>query len=84
MNLKSGSSNQFEFSQFASLKEFNNPMEMWLALHKQQFSKGEQVALKRLVRFPAKIPGVANAKIGTVLKAIHEDYVGNGISRSTF
>jgi hypothetical protein len=40
--------------------------------------------LKRLVRFSAKIPGVSNAKIGTVLKAINEDYQGNGISRSTF
>jgi N-acetylglutamate synthase-like GNAT family acetyltransferase len=40
--------------------------------------------LKRLVRFSAKVPGVCNAKIGTLLKAINEDYQGNGISRSTF
>ncbi|WP_237562939.1 hypothetical protein [Bacillus dakarensis] len=59
-------------------------MEMWLALHKFEFTKGELVGLKRLVRFAAKIPGVANAKIGTFLKAIHEEYEGNGISRSTF
>ena len=85
MNLKSGSIDQFEqFSQFASLKEFNSHMEMWLAVHKHDFSKGELVGLKRLVRFAAKIPGVSNAKIGTILKAIHEEYEGNGISRSTF
>lgn len=85
MNLKSSSVDQFEqFSQFTNLKEFNAHMEMWLAVHKDQFTKGELVGLKRLARFAAKIPGVSNAKIGTVLKTIHEEYNGNGISRSTF
>ncbi|WP_406581105.1 hypothetical protein [Bacillus salipaludis] len=85
MNIKSGNIERFEqFSQFESLKEFNNHMEMWLAEHKADFSKGELVGLKRLVRFAAKIPGVCNAKIGTVLKAIHDEYHDNGISRSTF
>jgi hypothetical protein len=42
------------------------------------------MGLKRLVRFAAKIPGVCNAKIGTILKAIHEEYHDNAISRSTF
>ncbi|ETI65976.1 hypothetical protein BAVI_24888 [Neobacillus vireti LMG 21834] len=85
MNLKSGSVEGFEqFSQFESLKEFNHHMEMWLLEHKTDFSKGELVGLKRLVRFAAKIPGVCNAKIGTVLKAIHDEYNDNGISRSTF
>ncbi|MFP7299056.1 hypothetical protein [Neobacillus niacini] len=85
MNLKSGRIEGFEqYSQFTSLKEFNTHVEMWLAVKKVDFSKGELVALKRLVRFSAKIPGVSNAKIGTILKAINEDYQGNGISRSTF
>ncbi|WP_394139396.1 hypothetical protein [Cytobacillus oceanisediminis] len=85
MNLKAGSIDQFEqFSQFTNLQEFNTHLEMWLAVHKDHFSKGELVGLKRLARFAAKIPGVSNAKIGTVLKAIHEEYSGNGISRSTF
>lgn len=85
MNLKNGCIEQFEtYSQFSSLKEFNTHMEMWLAVHKDDFSKGERVGLKRLVRFAAKIPGVCNAKIGTVLKAIHDEHNGNGISRSTF
>ncbi|PWW26965.1 hypothetical protein DFO73_109131 [Cytobacillus oceanisediminis] len=85
MNLKAGNVDQFGgFSQFRNLQEFNTHLEMWLALHKDNFSKGELVGLKRLARFAAKIPGVSNAKIGTVLKAIHEDYNGNGISRSTF
>src|SRR4051812_7163738 len=85
MNLKSGQIQQFEeYSQFKSLKEFNNHMEMWLVEYKQEFTKGEVVGLKRLVRFSAKVPGVCNAKIGTMLKAIHEEYHDHGISRSTF
>lgn len=85
MNLKSGRIEGFEqYSQFESLKEFNTHIEMWLGVKKQEFSKGELVGLKRLVRFSAKVPGVCNAKIGTLLKAISEEYQGNGISRSTF
>ncbi|MCM3694604.1 hypothetical protein [Neobacillus niacini] len=85
MNLKSGRIEGFEgYSQFNSVKEFNTHVEMWLAVKKQEFSKGELVGLKRLVRFSAKVPGVSNAKIGTLLKAINEEYQGNGISRSTF
>ena len=85
MNLKSGRIEGFEgYSQFTSVKEFNTHMEMWLAVKKQEFSKGELVGLKRLVRFSVKVPGISNAKIGTLLKAINEDYQGNGISRSTF
>jgi hypothetical protein len=52
--------------------------------HKADFSKGELMGLKRLVRYAAKIPGICHAKIGTVLKAIHDEYNENGISRSTF
>ncbi|MEH7110424.1 hypothetical protein [Bacillus sp. JJ1764] len=85
MNLKSGMIQGFEqFSQFHSLKEFNTHLEMWLSDYKKEFSKGELVGLKRLARYTAKVPGVSNAKIGTVLKAIHEEYHDNGISRSTF
>jgi hypothetical protein len=85
MNLKSWRIEGFEaYSQFKSVKEFNTHIEMWLAVKKDAFSKGELVGLKRLVRFSAKVPGVCNAKIGTVLKAINEEYQGNGISRSTF
>lgn len=85
MTIKSGVIENFEgYSQFSSLEEFNTHLEMWMALHKHDFTKGERVGLKRLARFAAKIPGVSNAKIGTVLKAIHADYNELGISRSTF
>ncbi|WP_186328900.1 hypothetical protein [Bacillus sp. X1(2014)] len=83
--LKSGYIEGFEqYSQFSSLKELNTHIEKWLTDYKHDFSKGELVGFKRLVRFSAKILGVCNAKIGTILKAIHEEYDLNGISRSTF
>ncbi|MEH6954565.1 hypothetical protein [Neobacillus drentensis] len=85
VGLNSGNIEGFEqFSQFSSLQELNTHIEMWLAVHKQDFSKGALAGLKRLVRFSAKIPGVCNAKIGTILKAIHHEYKDHGISRSTF
>ncbi len=85
MNIKSGAMEQYKsYSNFLSLTQFNNHFEMWMAEHKKDFSKGELMGLKRLVRFAAKIPGVCHAKIGTILKAIHEEYNESGISRSTF
>ncbi|MEW9053206.1 MAG: hypothetical protein AB2392_18745 [Neobacillus sp.] len=85
MNIRSGKIDGFEqYSQFSSLMEFNSHMEMWLLEVKQEFTEGERVGLKRLVRFGAKVPGVCNAKIGTILKVINEEYHDNGISRSTF
>ncbi|WP_057915866.1 hypothetical protein [Peribacillus muralis] len=73
-----------EYSQFDSLKSFNTTIEIFLADHKKDFTKGELVAFKRLVRYSAKYFGVANAKIGTLLKTINEKLNGFGISRSTF
>lgn len=72
MNLKSGRIEGFE-GYSKSVTEFNTHIEMWLAVNKHEFSKGELVGLKRLIRFSAKVPGVCNAKIGTVLKAINEN-----------
>jgi len=85
MNLKSGNIEGFEqYSQFKNLEEFNHHMEMWLLDHKKDFTKGELIGLKRLVGFSAKIPGVCNAKIGTILKAINQPCKDNILSRSTF
>jgi len=86
MQIKSANIERFEeYTQFQSLGDFNNHFEMWMADKKQYFTKGELIGLKRLARFAAKVPGVANAKIGTVLKAIYEEYGELGmISRSTF
>ncbi|MED4354465.1 hypothetical protein P9265_19500 [Schinkia azotoformans] len=73
-----------EYSQFTSLKDFNNHMEQWFVDLKPKFSKGETIAIKHVIRFSAKVYGVSNAKIGTILKAIHEKLGENAISRSTF
>jgi hypothetical protein len=83
--MKAGLIDNFKhLSQFYDLKDFNSSIEQWLAEYKSSFTKSELIAFKRLVRFSAKIPGVSNAKIGTILKATHDKSNGNGISRSTF
>lgn len=81
--MKSGDIKQYtQLSLFRDLKDFNNNFEQWMIDFKSQFSKGELIALKRLVRFSASIAGVCYAKIGTLVAATHEN--GIGISRSTF
>ncbi|WP_342046013.1 hypothetical protein [Bacillus sp. OTU530] len=81
--MKPGHIEQFEeFSQFRDLKNFNDHIEMWMTDIKTEFTKSELVALKRLIRFCAKVAGVCNAKIQTIVAATHKDDVG--ISRSSF
>lgn len=78
-----GNIKQFKhLSQFTTLKDFNNNIEMWLAEYKNQFTKSELIALKRLIRFSAKVYGVSTASINTILNATQKD--GIGISESTF
>jgi hypothetical protein len=71
-------------SQFTNLKDFQSHLEIVLLEYRGTFSKGELIGLRQLARFSANIPGVCNAKIGTILEAIHDEYYNNGISRSTF
>jgi hypothetical protein len=55
MNLKSGRIGGFEgYSQFKNVKEFNTHIEMWLAVKKHEFSKGELIGLKRTDRYVLK------------------------------
>jgi hypothetical protein len=83
--LKAGNIENFKhLSVFKSLKDFNNNIEMFLAEHKSDFTKSELVAFKRLVRFAAKVKGVCNAKIQTIVAAINKAENGYGISRATF
>jgi hypothetical protein len=70
-------------SQFKNIKDFNNNIEQWMLDVKDKFTRSELIALKRLVRFSAKVTGVCTAKIGTIVSATH-DKNGVGISRSTF
>jgi hypothetical protein len=73
-----------QYSPFQSVAEFDHHFEMWMADHRKNFSKGELMGLKRPVRFAAIILGVCHAKMGTFLKAIHEEFNESSISRSTF
>ena len=81
--MKAGNIEQFKhLSQFRDLKDFNNNIEQWMIDLKAKFTKSELIALKRLIRFSAKVAGVCNAKIQTLVSACHE--AGQEISRSTF
>ena len=81
--MKQGNIEQFKgMSQFKDIQDFNNNIEQWMVEIKTKFSKSELIGLKRLIRFCAKIPGVCNAKIATIVSATHE--LDSGISRSTF
>ncbi|WP_394175611.1 hypothetical protein [Guptibacillus hwajinpoensis] len=71
-------------SNFKSLKDFNNNIEMFLADQKSVFTKSEYIGFMKLTKYCAKVVGVSNAKIGTILKSINDTLNGNGISRSTF
>lgn len=80
--MKSGDINQFShLSQFDSLKDFNNNIEMFLAEHKKDFTKGEYIAFMRLTKYCAKVKGIATCKIQTLVSACSE--TSGGISRST-
>lgn len=81
--MRSGNIEQFKhLSQFRDIRDFNNNIEQWMIDLKSKFTKSELIALKRLIRYSAKIPGVCNAKIQTLVSACHE--AGQEISRSTF
>lgn len=85
MSITAGPMEKFQsYAQFTNAKEFNRHTELWLADLKWDFTKSEVIALKRLIRFSVKYNGISNAKIGTVLKAIHELDTKVGVSRATF
>lgn len=80
--MKSGHINQYRnLSQFKNLKDFNNNIEQWMLDIKSEFTKGELIGLKRLIRYSAKLPGVCNTKIQTLVSACSDM---GGISRRTF
>ncbi|USK45510.1 hypothetical protein [Cytobacillus oceanisediminis] len=82
--MQSGNIETFShLSQFKDIKDFNNNIEQWMTEVKTVFTKSELVALKRLIRYSAKIAGVCTAKIATLVSATYTNN-GNGISRSTF
>lgn len=73
-----------QLSQFRDLKDFNNHFEQWMLDIKDNFTKSQLIALKRLVRYSASIQGVCYAKIQTIVAATHKLSEMGSISRSTF
>ena len=73
-----------DYSQFKDLNDFNKNIEMFLAVHKKDFTKTECMLFKRLIRFSARVPGIATASIKTILEGHKlKDFV-MGASESTF
>jgi hypothetical protein len=80
--MRAGKIEEFaHLSNFKSLKDFNNNIEMFLAVHKKDFTKGEYIAFMRLTKYCAKVKGVANCKIQTLVSACMD--TSGGVSRST-
>lgn len=73
-----------EYSNFKDLEDFNETIRNFLTLHKEDFTKSELVAFKRLVRYSAKVVGVSNVSINTLLAAIKLKDFSFGVSESTF
>ena len=80
--MKAGMIQEFlHLSKFSSLKDFNDNVEMFLSIYKKNFTKGEYIAFMRLTKYCAKVKGVANCKIQTLVSACSETC--GGVSRST-
>lgn len=80
-----GSVEEFrDYSQFKDLKDFNKNIEMFLAIHKKDFTKTEYVLFKRLTKFCAKVAGIATASIKTILEGHKLKDFFIGASESTF
>lgn len=60
------------FSNFSTLKDFNNNIEQWMIDVKSNFTAKELVCLKRLIRYSSKVFGVSNISINSLLKAIKQ------------
>jgi hypothetical protein len=81
--LRAGNIKQFKrFSQFNSVREFNEHKKRFIEDHPQLFTKSEFMAFELLSQYSVVVPGVANAKIDTLVKK-STDKDGD-VSRSSF
>lgn len=71
-----------QFSNFTSLRDFNNHIEMFLSTHKKDFTKGELCCLKTLLRFSVKCYGISNISITKLLQAVTDKF--KQVSEATF
>jgi hypothetical protein len=81
--LRAGNIYQFKnLSKFKSVTEFNNQKEKFLQYHPDLFTRSEVIAFEVLSQYSVVVPGVANAKIATLVSACSGKQ--GGISRATF
>lgn len=81
--MRAGNIKQFtRFSQFTNVKEFNDHKKRFLDEYPQLFTKSEFNAFELLSQYSVVVPGVANAKIDTLVERSSEK--GAGESRASF
>lgn len=85
MTLLKGDITKFQsYSNFKNLEDFNNQFEMWMTEVKGKFTATELIAIKRVVRYSAKVAGVCNAGLKTLVAATKEhDVPEHGVSLSS-
>jgi hypothetical protein len=81
--LRAGNIFQFKnFSKFKNVEEFNKHKDCFLQQHPDLFTRSEFIAFEVLSQYSVVVPGVANAKIATLVSACAGKQ--GGISRATF
>jgi hypothetical protein len=81
--LRAGNIKQFtRFSQFTNVGEFNEHKKCFLDENPQLLTKSEFMAFELLSQYSVVVPGVANAKIDTLVERSSEK--GAGVSRASF
>jgi RNase P/RNase MRP subunit POP5 len=81
--MRAGNIYQFKhFSKFKTVGEFNDHKERFLQHHPDLFTHSEFIAFEVLSQYSVVVPGVANAKIATLVSACSSKQ--GGISRATF
>lgn len=81
--MRAGNIKQFtRFSQFTNVGEFNEHKKCFLDENPQLFTKSEFMAFELLSQYSVVVPGVANAKIDTLVERSSEK--GSGVSRASF
>lgn len=81
--LRAGNIFQFKnLSKFNSVEEFNDHKERFLQQHPDLFTRSEFIAFEVLSQYSVRVPGVANAKIETLVTACTGKQ--GGVSRATF
>ncbi len=81
--MRAGNIYQFKsLCKFQSVKEFNKHKELYLQQNPDLLTQSEFIAFEVLTQYSVVVPGVANAKIATLVSACQSKQ--GGVSRATF